>query len=152
MREGFTLEEGVERARRMRITEADASYDIDGWDSAAKTAALANVLMDAGVTPEHVDRRGLGRVTTARVLELAEKGKTIVLVSRARVTPRGVRLRVRGEVLDETDVLACVKGSSNLLLLHTDLMGTVGTVSIAPGVDQTAYGVFSDLVDIARSI
>jgi hypothetical protein len=31
-------------------------------------------------------------------------------------------------------------------------MGTVGTVSISPGVEQTAYGVFSDLVDIARTI
>jgi hypothetical protein len=39
-----------------------------------------------------------------------------------------------------------------LLLLHTDLMGTVGTVSISPTVEQTAYGLFSDLVDIARAL
>ena len=38
------------------------------------------------------------------------------------------------------------------MLLDTDLMGTVGTVEIYPGVDQTAYGVFSDLVDIAKSV
>jgi len=31
-------------------------------------------------------------------------------------------------------------------------MGTVGTVSIAPRVEQTAYGVFSDLIDIAKSV
>ena len=29
-------------------------------------------------------------------------------------------------------------------------MGTVGTVSVNPAVEQTAYGLFSDLVDIAR--
>jgi hypothetical protein len=28
-------------------------------------------------------------------------------------------------------------------------MGTFGTVSIDPQVDQTAYGVFSDLADLA---
>jgi hypothetical protein len=28
-------------------------------------------------------------------------------------------------------------------------MGTFGTVSIEPGVDQTAYGVFSDLVNLS---
>ena len=61
-------------------------------------------------------------------------------------------MRVRAEVLPQDDLLAAVHGTSNLLLLHTDLMGTVGTVSIAPGVEQTAYGVFSDLVDIAKSI
>ena len=55
-------------------------------------------------------------------------------------------------MLPEADVLACVRGTSNLLLLHTDLMGTVGTVSISPGVEQTAYGVFSDVVDIAKSL
>jgi homoserine dehydrogenase len=63
-----------------------------------------------------------------------------------------VKLRVRAEVLDDTDIMATVQGTSNLLLLQTDLMGTVGTVSISPGIDQTAYGVFSDLVDIATTI
>jgi hypothetical protein len=29
-------------------------------------------------------------------------------------------------------------------------MGTIGTVSISPGVEQTAYGVFADLVDVVR--
>jgi hypothetical protein len=29
-------------------------------------------------------------------------------------------------------------------------MGTIGTVSINPTVEQTAYGLFSDLVDVAK--
>jgi homoserine dehydrogenase len=152
MREGLSMQDGIERARRLGVTEADASYDTDGWDSAAKTAALANVLMDAGITPGDVERRGIGRLTPERVQELAARHKTICLVSRARIADGQLRLRVRGEVLNDTDVLAAVQGTSNLLLLHTDLMGTVGTVSIDPGVEQTAYGVFSDVVDIARSI
>jgi homoserine dehydrogenase len=150
MRSGHSFEEGIDAARRLGITEADASFDIDGWDSAAKTAALANVLMDASVTPQQVDTRGIGRLTPERIADLAAKGKTVVLVSRARRNKDGIRLRVRAEVLPENDVLACVRGTSNLLLLHTDLMGTIGTVSISPGVEQTAYGVFSDLVDILR--
>lgn len=152
MKRGLTMEDGIEEARRLGIAEADASYDIDGWDSAAKTAALANVLMDARVTPVDVDRRGIGRLAPERVQEVARAHKTICLVSRAKLTPNGIKLRVRAEVIDDTDVLAAMHGTSNLLLLHTDLMGTVGTVSISPGVDQTAYGVFSDVVDIARSI
>ena len=38
MREGLSMEEGIRVARRLGIAEADACYDIDGWDSAAKTA------------------------------------------------------------------------------------------------------------------
>ncbi len=151
MRAGLSMEDGIREAQRMGIAETDASYDIDGWDSAAKTAALANVLMNAGTNPLMVDRRGIGRLTTERVQELAAKDKTVMLVSRARLTPQGLKMRVRAEVLDTDDMLATTKGTSNLILLDTDLMGTVGTVSISPTVDQTAYGVFSDLVDIART-
>jgi homoserine dehydrogenase len=152
MREGCSMEEGIQRAQEMGITETDPSFDIDGWDSAAKTAALANVLLDARTSPQQVETKGIGRLTPARVLELASQGKTVRLVSRAKRTSHGIRLRVRAEVLDETDLLASARGTSNLLLLHTDLMGTLGTVSIDPTVDQTAYGLFSDLVNVARTV
>jgi len=150
MRKGRSMEEGVEEARRMGIAEADARFDIDGWDAAAKTAALANVLMDARLTPLQVDTRGIARLTPERIAVLAAKRKTVCLVSRAKRTADGIRGRVRAEVLDETDILAEPRDTSNLLLIHTDLMGTVGTVSISPGVEQTAYGIFSDLADLAR--
>jgi len=153
LRRGLSIEDGIDEARRRGIAEADASFDTDGWDSAAKTAALANVLMNAATTPLEVDRKGIGRLTPERMAELAAKRKTVALVSRARRAADGaVKLRVRAEVLDDTDILASLSGTSNMLLLHTDLMGTVGTVSIDPGVEQTAYGLFSDVVDIARTL
>lgn len=150
MRRGLTLDEGVAEAQRLGIAEADASYDIDGWDAAAKTAALANVLLDARVTPLDVDRRGIRQLTPERLRALAEKRKTAVLVARAHRGPGGLKLRVRAEVLGDTDPLAALEGTSNLLLLETDLMGTLGVLSVNPGVEQTAYGVFADLVEVAR--
>ena len=136
----------------MGITEADGAYDVEGWDSAAKTAALANVLMEARTTPQEVSTRGITRLTPERMAEMAREGKTVRLVSRGRRTAAGLSLRVRAEVLDRGDMLAATPGTSNLILFHTDLMGTFGTVSIDPGVEQTAYGVFSDVVDIARAL
>ena len=152
MREGKTMAEGIAEAQRLGVAEADAGYDIDGWDSAAKTAVLANVLMDARVTPLDVIRRGIGDITTKHMLELKRDHKTLCLVSRGQTAPEGVRLEVCPEVLDDTDMLASLHGTSNLILLHTDLMGTVGTVSLSPGVNQTAYGLFSDLIDIAKNV
>jgi homoserine dehydrogenase len=151
MRAGRTLDEGVEEARRIGIAEADATFDIDGWDAAAKTAALANVLMNARVTPLDVDRRGIARLTPEKLLALKQQSKTIRLISRARTTPAGIKLRVRAEVLPETDILAAARHTSSILIFDTDLMGTIGTVELNPGVEQTAYGVFADLVDIARN-
>jgi homoserine dehydrogenase len=117
-------------------------------DSAAKTAALANVLMDARTTPLAVNVRGITRLTPERVQTMAREGKTVRLISRGKRSGREVSLRVRAEVLDRTDLLATTPGTSNLILFETDLMGTFGTVSIDPGVEQTAYGVFSDLVSL----
>ena len=150
MEKGGSFEDGLAAARAMGITEGDGAFDVEGWDAAAKTAALANVLMDARTTPLEVPTRGIARLTPERVRDLAGQGKTVRLISRARRTPSGITLRVRGEVLDRSDILAAVPGTSNLILFHTDLMGTFGTVSISPTVEQTAYGVFSDLVDIRR--
>ncbi|HTS25036.1 MAG TPA: hypothetical protein VMH81_04130 [Bryobacteraceae bacterium] len=152
MERGGSFEDGIAAAREMGITEADGAFDIEGWDSAAKTAALANVLMDARVTPQQVSTRGITRLTPERVQEMRSQGKTVRLVSRGRRTKAGVSLRVRAEVLDRGDVLAATPGTSNLILFHTDLMGTFGTVSIEPGVQETAYGVFSDLVSLRQAV
>ncbi len=149
MEQGGSFEDGLARARRMGITEADGAFDIEGWDSAAKTAALANVLMDARTTPQEVSTRGIARLTPERVQELVRKGKTVRLISRGKRTGSRLSLRVRAEVLDRADILACTPGTSNIILFDTDLMGTFGTVSLDPQVEQTAYGVFSDLVDLA---
>jgi homoserine dehydrogenase len=149
MERGGSFEEGLASARAMGITEADGAFDIEGWDSAAKTAALANVLMDARTTPQQVSTRGIARLTAARVREIARRGKAVRLISRGHRSGSRVALRVRAEVLDRCDILAATPGTSNVILFHTDLMGTLGTVSIDPGVPQTAYGVFSDLVNLA---
>ena len=150
MERGGSFEDGLKAARAMGITEADGAFDVEGWDSAAKTAALANVLMDARTTPQRVSTRGIVRLTPERVAEIARRGKTVRLISRARRIGGRVSLRVRAEVLDRCDIMACTPGTSNLILFHTDLMGTFGTVSIEPTVEQTAYGVFSDLVNLTK--
>lgn len=152
MLEGRTLEHGILEAQRRGVAEADPWFDIDGWDSAAKAAALANVLMDARLTPAEVDRKGIGQMTPSKLLEIDRSGKRVVLVSRARRVRNAVKLRVRAEVLDKSDVLASVGGTSNILLLETDLMGQLGVFTLNPGLEQTAYGLFADVVDIARSL
>jgi homoserine dehydrogenase len=152
MEKGMSLEDGIRLAQEMGVAEADAAFDIDGWDAAAKTAALANVLMNARTNPLAVETKGIRRLTPEKLAELKPKGKTIRLVSRAHLGTGGLKMRVRAEVIDFTEPLALARGTSNLLRIETDLMGTLGILESDPGVEQTAYGLFSDLVDIARVI
>ncbi|HEX4749602.1 MAG TPA: hypothetical protein VH302_08685 [Bryobacteraceae bacterium] len=152
MRRGLSIEDGIREAQRMGIAEADPWYDLDGWDAAAKAAALANVLMDARTTPQKVEREGLRGIGAAEPARVAKSGRSIQLVCSGERADGIVRLSVRPEVLDQNDLLAASTGTSNMLLLDTDLMGTMGILSINPGVEQTAYGLFSDLVDVARAV
>ena len=88
------MAEGIEDAQRIGVAEADASYDIDGWDAAAKAAALANVLMDAHLTPLDVDRRGIGRLTPEKLHRAEGPVENGAPGHRATgSTPNGIKLR-----------------------------------------------------------
>jgi homoserine dehydrogenase len=148
LRAGRTLADGMEAARTLGLAEGDASYYADGWDAALQAAALANVLFDARITPLQVNRRGIAQLTPEKLDDLRTRHKTVALVARGRLTTAGVSLRVRAEVLDVHDPLASTRGASSVLLLDTDLAGTVGSV-VDSAAEQTAYALFRELVDIA---
>lgn len=137
--------------QRQGIAEADASLDVDGWDAAAKTAALANVLMDARITPADVDRTGIAELTGAAVRHAKTRGRSIRLVCRAWRDAASVKARVAPEELAADDPLGLLRGMSNALFVETDLLGRVGITQFDGGLTQTAYAVLSDLVTIARA-
>lgn len=152
MQRGLLFEDGVREAQRLGLAEADPWFDIEGWDSACKAAALANVLMDARVTPQQVDRKGISRLTPEKLAEIEGRGKRAALVSRAHRGKDGVKLRVRAEVLDRDDPLVAGSGQRSVLLLETALAGTIGIISVGSGVEQTAAGLYADLLEIARGL
>ena len=48
------------------------------------------------------------------------------------------------------DDLLVARGGDGALVLETDLMGDVGLSEGPGGVDQTAYALLSDLIEIGR--
>ena len=150
MEAGGAFEEALGEMQRAGIAEADASLDVDGWDAAAKTAALANVLLGARMTPLQVDREGIRRLTPA-VLAAARRGGTrVTLVASARREKSGVSARVRPEELAGSDLLAQLDREENAIIFDTDLLGEIAIVQRGSGLTQTAYALLSDLVAIAR--
>ena len=83
MEQGQRFEDALAEMQARGIAEADASLDIDGWDAAAKTAALANVLLGANITPQDVIRVVSGR-TRASGDRSATAGRRLKLVARAQ--------------------------------------------------------------------
>src|SRR3989442_14446456 len=106
----------MEAARGRGLAGAEASYEGEGGAPAAKTAALANVLMDARTNPQFINTRGITRLTPERVRKLRHEGKTVRLVSRAKRANGSLSVRVRAQVLEERDMLSGVHGRRNLIV------------------------------------
>jgi len=149
MEKGKSRESALKKARAMGVAEADASHDIEGWDSVAKTAVLANVLLDADIQPADVTRMGIGAVGPEDLKRAREKGKVLRLIGRASRTGQSVKARVAPELLDRSDPLSTAVGTTNALAIETDTMKELVLMERDPGVEQTAYALLSDLLAIA---
>jgi homoserine dehydrogenase len=150
MEQGQPFAEALAEMQAMGVAEADASLDVDGWDAAAKTAALANVLMGAALTPRDVERRGITPATRQQAIDARAAGRRLKLVARAGVVDGCVTASVTPEELAEDDLLASLEGRQNAIILHTDLLEEIAIVQRSGSLTQTAYALLSDLVTIAR--
>jgi homoserine dehydrogenase len=152
MERGADFDEAVREMQERGIAEADPSLDVEGWDAAAKTAALVNVLMGGGITPHDVTRVGVRAVSPADIVDAARRGRRIRLVASATRRAGRLSARVEPELLDRDDPLASLGSLENALYLGTDLLGEVGIVQRGSSLQQTAYAVLSDLSAIARRL
>jgi homoserine dehydrogenase len=147
---GEPFADALARMQAEGIAEADPSLDVDGWDAAAKTAALANVLMEAAITPREVERDGLGPSTADAARAAVAAGRRLRLIASATRVDRAVRASVRLTEVDAGDLLATLPGTANALVFSTDLLGDVAVCQLRGDVTQTAYALLSDLVTVGR--
>ena len=145
---GKNYDDILAAGRRLGFIEADAATDIEGYDAAAKITALLNVLMHAHITPDRVDRTGIENITLADIRAAASRGNVIKLLCRGWRENGTVRASVKPVEVPRTDLLATIDSTSSVVSITTDLMGKLSVVEHAPLIEQTAYGVFSDLLRV----
>ncbi len=148
MGEGGGFAAALAQVQAAGYAEADPAHDIDGHDAAAKVAALANVLMDAGMTPDDVPKDSIRDVTAERVSAARRAGHRLRVLCSARHGGKAgpVRGAVRLAELGPEHPLFSAGGSTLSVLLRTDLMGTVQIAEHGALPEQTAYGIYSDLI------
>ncbi len=149
---GVPFADALAEAQRLGIAEADPRNDLEGHDAAAKATILANVLMNADLVPEdvtrepideraaHAARAAAGNGDRVRpLIEIARRGSNVV----AAFGPRR---------LDPLDPLYAVDDFSMGLVLDTDLAGRVAVQLHDPHVDQVAYAILTDLLEISGTM
>lgn len=152
MGKGVPYDQILKTGREQGFMEADTSMDTEGWDAAAKLTVLLNVLMDAGITPDMIDRTGIAGVTLEDINAAKSRGNVIKLMCRGTIDEKGNVLgKVAPEEIPENDVFA----DENLVAvvsLYTDLMGKLTMLQYGLETTQTGYGVFIDLVRILDNL
>jgi homoserine dehydrogenase len=149
---GDPFDAALARMQEEGIAEADPSLDIEGWDAAAKTAALANVLLDARITPHDVSRCGIDATTGDAARRALANGRRLKLVASARRDASGaVTCAVSPRELPGDHLLAGLAGNANALILETDLLDRIAISQLSSSLTQTAYALLADLIGIAQS-
>ena len=150
MEAGKSFESALEEAQAIGVAETDPSGDVDGWDAAIKVAALATVLMETPLGIEDVERQGIGELDAANIRAALDAGLRWKLICSVWREVDKVLGRVRPERVGPEDPLYHVRGTSSQITFSSDVLGDLTIMGTDPGPDTTAYGMFADLLNVAR--
>lgn len=150
--EGLSMADGIARAQRLGIAEADPSYDVDGWDSAVKLCAAANVLLGGDLRPDNVTREGIGALSPDEIRRAHSEGRPYRLAGDVRRDDEGtLRARVGPVRCAAGDALGIARGTTLVTHLEAHMFpGGLTITSHDPDPTTTAYGMFSDFVNVAK--
>lgn len=148
MEKGNEYEDAVKEAQRRGFAEADPSMDVDGWDAAAKTSALANVLLNGDLNPLKVDRIGIKNISKEDIIDAEKAGEKFKLICEGYRSGDKIIGKVYPKLVPNTDMLSTIDATSSILCVTTDLMGEICIVEKNPEIQQTAYGIYSDLMNL----
>jgi homoserine dehydrogenase len=150
---GGTLADGVAHAQRLGIAEEDPSWDVDGWDSAVKLCALANVVMGGDLRPGDVAREGIRDLAADDVRSAAAAGRPFRLLGAVTRGPAGdVHARVAPVRCDPAGPLGVARGATLVVHWEAEVFpGGLTVTSRDPDPTTTAYGMLADFVQVIRS-
>jgi homoserine dehydrogenase len=149
MEDGVSFADALRIAQERGFAEAEASFDVDGWDAAQKMRIVSSVAFGRAVVEEHVS--GIRQVTPEAVERARRGGNVIRLVASATQTPFGVAIRVEPRELDANDPLANVRDENNAVVIRSRAVGELTLSGKGAGAMPTAAAVLADVIAIRRS-
>jgi homoserine dehydrogenase len=149
--EGIQWDEALAQARQEGVLEADPSWDLDGWDAAAKLVILVNTTL--GAPPfyglEDVARRGIKGLEPGELQAARQRGERFRLVATAqRRYDGGYDLSVGPVPLPPEHPLGQLGRKQMGVVFDTDIYGTITAAIDEPDPIPSAATMLRDLLDI----
>ncbi len=147
--EGQPWDEALAQARAEGVLEADASWDLDGWDAAAKLVILANVVLGFPARLEDVARTGIQGLDHDELRAVRSRGYRYRLLARAELQGEsGYALSVAPVPLSADHPLGHLGRKQMGVVYHTDIYGTITAIIEEPDPVPSAATLLRDLLAI----
>jgi homoserine dehydrogenase len=151
-RRGVSFDQVLAEAQALGYAEADPSADVDGFDARSKLAILSALAFGERITPSDIFVEGIRRITAQDFAYAHQLGNTIRLVCSAQQSDRGLMLSVRPALIQESTILAGVKGAYNAVWVKGQFGSDTFYYGRGAGPNPTGVAVVSDLMRVAREI
>jgi homoserine dehydrogenase len=154
MAEGRSYEDALAEAQAAGLAERDPAADVEGDDTVAKLMILSALVFGRQLRREHVGCRGITDIASSELERAASSGARLKHVATLAFSePDGagdVTARVEPELVDGSDPLARIDGTTNALVCRASPIAEVTIIGPGAGPQLAGQGVFSDLITVAR--
>ena len=150
--EGRDFAEVLKEAQAKGYAEADPTLDVEGLDSAHKLQILATLAFRTSVALKDIYTEGITAVTRQDIAYAAELGYRIKLLAIAKTSDGRLEIRVHPTMIPASSPLAAVSGVFNAVFITGDAVGDLMFYGRGAGQMPTASAVWSDVLEIARSL
>lgn len=123
MMDGIALPDAVAQAQKLGMAEPDASFDMEGWDTACKIMLVANAALGARVKLNEVELQGIEHITRHDIDGWKEAGVVPKLIGEIVPGNNGVRASVKLRTYPRHHLFAQVGAGMKAISVETDSMG-----------------------------
>lgn len=149
---GVSFSEALASAQELGFAEADPSLDIDGVDTAHKTAVLGSLAYGYAVDIAAVHTQGIREVKQVDISTARELGYRIKLLAAIQYRDGMSEMSVSPALVPEEHLLAAVHGENNAVMVDGDVVGETMYYGKGAGRLPTASAVVADICEVAVNL
>lgn len=142
----------LKQAQELGYAEADPTFDVEGIDAAHKLTIMAAIAFGIPLDFDKTYTEGISQITPEDIGYAKQLGYRIKHLGIARLTNKGVEMRVHPTLIAKRGLLANVNGVGNAVLVNGNAVGSTLYYGPGAGAEATASSVVADVIDIARLI
>lgn len=140
-----TFAESLEKAQAKGIAEPNSSFDVDGWDTAAKITILANTVLGADIKIQDIPRQGISHVTADHIRDWKKEDLIPRLVGFIHIENQQIQTGVELRLVPTNHPFAHLQGSNKCIRVLTQEMGELVVSGGASAPLATAAAALKDL-------